>query len=93
MISAKKSSLNCDGIGTLVGAIAGLFIGIVVESFMGMSVLLKSFFPVITGLALFGAILGAILGSGINRLRNDASVANSQSEIEPGIPIHARNNN
>ena|SRR6185369_8551502 len=67
VIPEKRRSLDTGEIGTIFGAIAGALIGLIGEEIGRMFLIQTSFFFVILGLAIFGAILGAIAGTGFER--------------------------
>jgi hypothetical protein len=69
VIPKKRRSLDSGEIGTICGAIAGALIGLLGEAIGRMFLIQTSVFFVTLGLTIFGAILGAIAGSGVERLR------------------------
>ena len=66
-IPKKRRPLDYGEIGTIIGAIAGILIGLMGESIARSLQIQTSIFFVTLGLAIFGAILGALAGTGFER--------------------------
>jgi hypothetical protein len=64
----RKSFLkNPVDLGAVIGATIGIIIGLIAELKIAVVPIHQTIFPVITGLAMFCAMVGAILGAGVKR--------------------------